>query len=532
MLKLLIADDEMLMRLAIRSLIDWKEQGVEIIGEASNGKEALEMAVAGQPDLIITDIKMPVMDGLQLIREASRSISGCTFVVLSNFDEFRYVREAMQLGAVDYLIKSEVSPAAVTELLHGIKRKAREDNGRSRGLALPSDYAQSLAHMKETLFKDLISGLLEEKDAREQAEKLGVRTRPERLTVMKIHIDTFHEIRKKYVEQDEKLLRFSIVNILEEIIPGRWRKEIVALNSADYLLIVNVAAEDGQGVQEELLRLCKGIQQTVRDFMNLSLSIGIGSVVSSFCELRASYRTADQAVRRRFFEGTGRILSLENGGPGGEAAEAPELPGDFILAFLNILEEGNEAKALSFLERARIRLTAGRASERAVREAYIRLAEAACAHLPFRSRSKTAPAPVSPFEAMLHEETLEGIHRILTDFTKQIFITGEDPEEQLSHADRAAHIIQRYYAEDLSLQSVASQINVNPSYLSRVFKQEKGENFISYLTRVRIERAKAFLESRKYKVYEVADKVGYHNYTYFSKIFKKVTGVTPEEFRR
>lgn len=147
MLKLLIADDEMLMRLAIRSLMNWKERGIEIIGEASNGKEAYDLALSREPDLILTDIKMPVMDGLQLIREVSKALPSCKFVVLSNFDEFRYVREAMQLGAIDYLIKSEVSPAGVDELLKSVKQKVREDKGRTRALAFNSDYWQSLAHM-------------------------------------------------------------------------------------------------------------------------------------------------------------------------------------------------------------------------------------------------------------------------------------------------------------------------------------------------------------------------------------------------
>lgn len=532
MLKLIIADDEMLMRLAIRSLINGKERGIELIGEASNGKEAYDLALSAKPDLILTDIKMPIMDGLQLIRETSKALPNCKFAVLSNFDEFRYVREAMQLGAVDYLIKSEVSPAAVDELLNNIKRKLREDQGRTRELAFDSDYWQSLAHMKETLFKDLISGLLSEKEARAQAQKLDVRIRPERLTVVKLRMDCFHEVRKKYVEQDEKLLRFSIVNILEEFIPGKWKKEIVVENSAEYLLILNLAEEPKAAGREELEQLCAGIRETVKDFMNLSLSIGIGPVVSSFRELRMAYKRADAAMRRRFFEGTGHILFDEAGLPESANEQADGLPEEQVYAFLTVLEEGDEAKAIGFLDRVRNGFAYRRTDERGVREAYIRLAEAASACLSYRNRSLLASSVVSPFEALLREETLEGMHRVLVSFTRRIFFAEGGHEEQLSHAERAVQMIQRYYAEDISLQSVASQINVNPSYLSRVFKQEKGENFISYLTRVRIERAKGFLESRKYKVYEVADKVGYHNYTYFSKIFKKIVGVSPEEFRR
>lgn len=531
MLKLLIVDDEMLMRLAIRSLINWQDHGIEIIGEASNGKEAYGLALSSEPDLILTDIKMPIMDGLQLIREVSKALPKCKFAVLSNFDEFRYVREAMQLGAVDYLIKSEVSPASVDELLSNVKEKVREDKGVTRALAFSTNYSQSLAHMKETLFKDVISGLLSEEEARAQALKLDVQIRPERLTVVKLRIDCFHEIRKKYIEQDEKLLRFSIVNILEEVVPKRWKREIVVENSAEYLLMVNLIEGDMRGVCAELEPLCCGIRETVKDFMNLSLSIGVGPVVSSFRELRMAYRKADYAMRRRFFEGTGHILFAEESLPEFRHECSEALVEEKAAAFLNVLEGGDEARAIEYLDWFRHRFACHRTDERVVRETYIRLAEAVCACLSYRTRNLTSSSIVSPFEALLLEETLEGMHGVLAAFTSRIFQEGSG-EAQLSHTERAVQLIQRYYAEDISLQSVASQINVNPSYLSRVFKQEKGENFISYLTRVRIERARSLLESRKYKVYEVADKVGYHNYTYFSKIFKKVVGVNPEEFRR
>jgi two-component system response regulator YesN len=129
-------------------------------------------------------------------------------------------------------------------------------------------------------------------------------------------------------------------------------------------------------------------------------------------------------------------------------------------------------------------------------------------------------------------DTLQEIH----DYTESYLVDrykGQNAEaEQRSYVDIAIDIIMDYYAEDISLQSVANQINVNPSYLSRVFKQEAGDNFIRFLTRVRIDKAKFYLDSKNMKVYEVAEKVGYPNYTYFSKIFKKVVGVTPEEYRK
>jgi two-component system response regulator YesN len=172
MFKLMIVDDELLMRIGIRSMIDWEEHGFRIVGEAANGKEALDIAIDALPDLIITDIKMPIMDGLQLIREASSTLAGCKYVILSNFDEFRYVKEALQLGALDYLIKTEVTPAALTALLSDIRRKLLVSSGGPASLfALPPDYSQSVTHLKEILFKDAISGLLNVEEIRGERRK-------------------------------------------------------------------------------------------------------------------------------------------------------------------------------------------------------------------------------------------------------------------------------------------------------------------------------------------------------------------------
>lgn len=543
MLKLMIVDDELLMRIGIRSMIDWEAHGFRIAAEAANGKEALEMVRAVMPDLIVTDIKMPVMDGLQLIRETSKISADCKYVILSNFDEFRYVKEALQLGAVDYLIKSEITPEALTELLAGIRRKREAGGGGNGTLMLTADLSQSLSHLKESLFKDLISGLLEEREAAAKAEQLQSRVRSEPLAVVKLRIDRFAEVRRKYVEKDEKLLRFSVLNILEEIIPGKWNKELVVESSSEYLLIANTPGADAAAVRADVGKLCGGIQRTMKDFMNLSITVGVSSVVPDFRGMRAAYREADDALRRSFFAGRGLVLFYEDKGdwPEKDTATAASEPGGTAgshtanetddPALRHALDSGREEKLAAFFESFRDQLSAKRANERTVREAYIRLTEMVSAHTAHLHKSRLPGADKLPYEALLAAETRDEVHDIVLNYAKRGMAADSRPAEQRSYADMAVEMIHRYYAEDISLQSAANHINVNPSYLSRLFKQEKGENFITFLTRVRIERAKSFLESRNYKVYEVADKVGYHNYTYFSKIFKKVVGVSPEEYR-
>lgn len=533
MYKMMIVDDELLMRVGIRSMLDWEEHGFQVVGEAGNGKEGLEVALATSPDLIITDIKMPVMDGLQFIREISSSLKTCKYVILSNFDEFQYVKEALKLGAADYLIKSEITSPSLIELLTSIRKKLQaERESRGNLPIITYDYSLSWSHLKESFFKDLISGFINEQDTSAKVDKLHIRVKSAELAVIKFKVNHFEEVKKKYLEKDEKLLRFSILNILEEVIPSKWDKEVVIESSSEYLIIINTL-KGSSSVRTDIEKLCGKIFTAMKDFMNLPLTAGVSTIMPGFKFIKAAYQEADIALRNRFFTSAEKILFYED-----VAKEPPRQAVNMLLTprqeddFVTVWVSKDEKKAETFLAEIRSELEELWVDEDSIRDKYILLMEMMHGHL---SMATKRPRPTftekSPYETVLKGESWEDIDRSMLAYIKYYFEVESRSKHERTYTDSAVEIINKYYAEDISLQSVASQINVNPSYLSRTFKLEKGENFTSYLTSVRIERAKAYLKGGKLRVYEVADKVGYHNYTYFSKIFKKIVGVTPEEYR-
>ncbi|KUP25104.1 response regulator [Paenibacillus sp. DMB5] len=533
MYKLMIVDDELLMRVGIRSMIDWEEHGFHVVGEAGNGKEGLEMALATSPDLIITDIKMPVMDGLQFIRELSLNLKACKYVILSNFDEFAYVKEALKLGAADYLIKSEISPASLTDLLAVIRDKLQtEHESQGSNRKLPYNVTRGLGHLKEDYFKDLISGFISEQAAKARAEELEIKVRGSGLAVLIFKVNHFDRVKKKYVEKDEKLLRFSILNIIEEVIPAKWDREVILGDSSEYLVFVNTLIGSGS-IRGDIGRLCDKIILSIKDFMNLELTAGVSTVVASYKSVKTAYEEAELALGYRFFDSTKNVLFYE------DVAKLPSREPVITLItpdeehdFAAVWESKDEQQAAELLGGFRSRLAELRANEHSIREKYILLMEQMHTHFPLAAK-RLRPSPVerSPYETILRGENWGDIHQSVLDYMKYCFEVDSSMMRERTYTEMAVDIINKYYAEDISLQSVAGQINVNPSYLSRIFKQEQGENFISFLTRVRIERAKAYLKGGKLKVYEIADKVGYHNHTYFSKIFKKITGVSPEDYR-
>ncbi|WNS40747.1 helix-turn-helix domain-containing protein [Paenibacillus sp. MMS20-IR301] len=533
MYKLMIVDDELLMRVGIRSMIDWEEHGFQVAGEAGNGKEALEMALAVLPDLIITDIKMPVMDGLQLIRELSISLKACKCVILSNFDEFIYVKEALKLGAADYLIKSEITPAVLSDLLAVVREKLQaEQETQENNRNLPYNFSRGLGHLKEDFFKDLISGFISEQSARTRAGELGIKVRPSELAVLILKVNHFDRVKKKYVEKDEKLLRFSVLNIVEEVIPARWEREVITGNSSEYLVFVNTLPGSST-VYSDIGKLCSKIIVSIKDFMNLELTAGVSTAVPGLGSVKAAYEEAERALAYRFFDSTSNVLFYADvkGLPPREPVAA-FISSDEEHDFTAVWESRDEPKAAALLNGIRDRLDASQADESSIRETYILLMEKMHTHFQLAAKwLRSSLAEKSPYEAILRGENWGDIHQSVLDYMGYCFEADSSMMRERTYTEMAVDIINQYYAEDISLQSVAGQINVNPSYLSRIFKQERGENFISYLTRVRIERAKVYLKGGKLKVYEIADKVGYHNHTYFSKIFKKIAGVSPEDYR-
>ncbi|WP_366295912.1 response regulator [Paenibacillus sp. AN1007] len=564
MYKLLIVEDELLMRVGIRSMLNWEDYGFCLAGEASNGKEALELALEQVPDLIITDIRMPVMDGLQLIQEVSRSLKNCKYVILSNFDELHYVKTALKLGAVDYLVKSEVSEQSLIQLLTNIREKLQREQEQFTPLPkASSEYSKSIRYLKDSFFQDTVSGFIHGEELIAKAEELRFRIQSDYLVVIKLVVNQYEQVKRKYIEKGEQLLRFSILNIMEEVIPSRWAKEIFVESSFEYWVVVNVHPDSNTEITTEidssttpdtfnnsrlvnanstdpfnaahadLNKLIRKMMSSIKDFMNLSLTAGVSSVVSDFTSMRRASKEAEYALKERFFTCGSQILY---------AADVCEAPGRkdtaIILSpqqeqhFMKICVSKNEIKAEQFFEEIRTALKVKQADENSIRQQYIALLETMHAHLlNITSRSKLSFTGKSPYEIVLNGERWHDIHQDVLTHIKDSFGAYSRTTQELTYTELAADMINKYYAEDLSLQSVASQINVHPSYLSRLFKQEKGEKFISYLTRIRIEHAKAYLLSRELKIYEIADKVGYHNYTYFSKIFKKNTGLTPEEYR-
>lgn len=534
MINVLIVDDEPLVRIGIKSSIDWEGNGLNLVAEAANGAQALEAIKQTHPDIVITDIKMPVMDGIQLIKEIKLNYSGIFSVVLSCHDDFEYVKEAMKYGAVDYFIKTDLDPDGILEILKGLKDKI--DKNRESNLNKTWDKqiaGEYLTFIKDSFVKDLISGLLpSEREINEKIKICNLDCLEEKYILMLVEIDNFSEVKKKYVEKDEKLLQFSIKNMLEELLGKSPNINIFIIDSREYIICQSLEpSEMGKKTEDKIVEKAAKVNRIIKDYLNIGVSVGISKLHRTVIEIKDAYSECRKALEYKFLKGKGSIINYNDIRLLKEQCKA-EIIDD---ALRNKMKFGVKALDLQVCSEILMVLKNYLLKSNCIikgnliKKEYLKIIELFKAFL--IEEGLDVNNDLDPYRQILEAEDVFEVHTILEEyFALSINKVHEDKEDSgRPYIEKALEYINNHYDSDISLNFLAEKVGLNPSYLSRSFSRETGENFIDYLTKVRIEKSKQLL-LKGIKAVEVAEKVGYPNYTYFSKLFKKVVGVNPSEF--
>ncbi|QGQ98095.1 response regulator [Paenibacillus psychroresistens] len=531
MYKVLLVDDEMLARVGIKLIIPWEEYGFEIIAEAENGQKAIEAYQQVKPDLILTDIKMPVSDGIDLIKRLKGEGEIFKFVVLSSYEDFSYVKEMLRLGAEDYILKLELNPDAIIEILKVIKQKLDQEKKEvEERIGSEKQIYSNRSVMKEKFLKDLILGWMY--DDREIAEKLkflNLKLSPKHLMCIILNIDNL-EVYNKYKGNDVYLLNFSVVNIVEEILHNFTWGYIFCMNSNEFVIIYSSQSTISRlEEQEKILQLTDRIKGTLIKFLGTSVTIGISNPHAHFNNLNKCYIEAQKAIKSSFNSRHGSTIFYH------ELTEAQYLK--------NLASEDLSIKIQEEL--------------RSLQDAIDNL-DAIKVNLFFDGMDRITQGSQIP------KEMIKGVCLTLIIVLKPSFpdLWENDPYEQIDQfslklqfitwlqnlrkalmhylsADvietrlirRAKQYIRDHYRDVVSLEIVAEQLTITANYLSVLFKKQTGKNFIYYVSHVRIEKAKELLKSNQLKNSEIARLIGYENEFYFSRVFKKITGSTPQDFK-
>ncbi len=532
MYKVMVVDDETLGRKSIRKMISELSLDVEVIAEAQNGEEALELIEISKPHIVVTDMNMPVMDGQRFLEALHDRFGDIRVIVISGYSQFEYLKAAIRYQACEYLLK----PVSVPELRESMvqamealrrymslqqqQRETREMRRMKRGAFLQNITAQRIANRADIL-----------QQAREMQMDPGIRYR---LAVIRFR--RFSEVARTSFHGNAELLLFSIDNILREILGDDQMPAFISEEGTGYCLIVPASSFEGAAFATAgragvpvWCEWLEALHEAVRGTLKLEVLAGVSGICDGFAELPEAYRAAEGTLLSQTLHGSGLTVSL---------ADHPEQPrkAEALTSFVaqeirQAFASGNAKDLRRLLDEYLVRLdrSTGIPIGQVQRELAI-IREAAVSEM----RGIAATHPALYDAAAIAGVTDPGeLRRLLAGWAEAAEEYGAGRRETDS-SQLIRHIVDyldAHYFEDISLIDVATRFHLDPSYLSKLFKSATSENFIEYVTRKRIEKACELLRSSERKISEISELVGYENQRYFSQVFKKSTGQTPSEYR-
>lgn len=509
MKKIVLVDDEILIRESIRETIDWNKEGFIYCGDAPDGELALPLIEEQAPHILITDIKMPFMDGLELTSVVRQRFPDTKIIILSGYDDFHYAQSALRLGVEDYCLKP-FSAAELIQMLHTVSAKIDQERR----------LKQKITYTTDKLYADLCGGLITTGAAIEAAAQLDLQiVAPYYATVILSIIPPFLEESEK-VQAAELLLTSTLTEYSDISYFRRSRTETVLILKDSHPDLLSARID----------KLVHDLNHNNTPF-GLQLSVSCGGVHERLQGIHLSFQEAedDRMIKK---------LSRQNK----EAlfqASIDRSPDTVLLdrnSLIHFLKLGNPVEAPHFI--AQFSEGLNKMSWNSMYAYYlindITLELVQTAKQTFRSDGNQAELIQELQKKIRSIASAEECLDYFLGLYKRLWVwrsAGSDKYGELIEKVKL-HIQENYHNDQLSLHDISTQIGVSSSHLSKVFSQETGQTMTEYLTATRIGKAKELLKTTRCKTFEIAYQVGYSDQHYFSNLFKKVTGMTPMEYRK
>lgn len=530
MINLLIADDEIEILEGIRSVIDWEAHDIRICGEASDGESALELIYKLSPEVILMDIRMPKLTGLQVLEEIHRNNLNTKCIILSGYDDFYYAQEAINLKAADYLLK----PCQPDDILESVLRAKKAIEAETLKDTLFDKYKnyfyENVSVLREKLLRELIYNTHSNYTTlQDKMDLYKINLSKSNLLVTIVHIDILHESNKQFNQIDLEALKIAIKEVIDNIIPKEFGKEIFQ-NNEDIVTILS--HEEPINWYSFSSNIFRDIKNKIKNDFQILTTIGIGGIVEDISEIYKSYNEAVSAIDAKFFMGEDNVIffdeiSLKN-------LNSMHYPVNEDIKIINCLSTGNIDNLKSSVENYFNTLC----NESLVSKEYIKYSCFALlgSILKFclektANINKIFENNDNWFNEINNCKTIFELKETILKIAYYIFKVMSENNNTNYLIKVAVEYIKEHFREDISLETIAKNIFITPGYLSLLFKQETGVNFLEYLHKYRIQKAKEYFRNKLLKNYEVSQMVGYTNEKYFSQMFKRYTGLTPTQYK-
>ena len=544
MYKLILVDDEEEVRKGILKKIDWARYGFEVAGEAENGLEALEIAEKTAPDVVITDIKMPFMDGLTLASKIRNKFPMAKIIILTGFDEFEYAQKAIRLDVVEYVLKP-ISSKELIDVLINIKSKIDKEIAEKKDMeALREYYNKSLPILREKFLSSLVSTKLDRDEIMQKCQAYGLKLKGDQFVVSIIGIDfntafpdfdgsNLDESKDSSAIGDRELAKLAVLNICQKVF-DKYNCGAVFMNGDYIVAIFTSEALNNEEFMAKVLSILDEIHQSIIKYYNLSITIGIGNCCSHIENTCYSYRNAVSALDYSLKVENNRIIYIEDVEPRHiKQYSFDELKKRSLITSIKVGTPEEIYKTIGDIFADVIE------SKGSYKSYQIFLLEILTTILEVArdlnvNMDNLFGANYNLFVELDKFKDLRKVRDWIANIC--IKIRGYISQERRNSSKQIVNDAVKYLKEDYSdsgitIDKVCKMLHISTTYFSTLFKKETKLTFVNYLTHIRMEAAKELLRSTNFKTFEIAREVGYSEPNYFSYCFKKNFGISPSEYR-
>lgn len=527
MYKLVLVDDEQYVIKGLKKCIDWEKYDIEIVGNARNGKEALQIIKDKEPEIVITDIYMPEVNGLKLIEKIQEILPHTKTIILSGYEDFEYAQTAIRGRAFDYLLK----PVEIEEMVKIIKKAKKKIDQELKKIKnrkkLEKQLKESLPVLREKYLRYVLTDVYTLKEIKNEYKFLNINLKKENFVVIILKIEEL----KENCDARKQLQLINIKNIMYKTINEYLSGEVIEEYSRVFIAIINYEDE----TIEEIQKIARKIKRSIHKIYDINLEVGIGNQYKNYNNIPDSYREAEEALEYKLFFNDNIVYY----GDVAVSKEKSPLIYPFnierkiitSLKMSNIEElEKNIDKFIRFFT-SRNNISPEEIKRNCLQLIYTIYKKIIEWDISFNGKNKFNKSIETSIQKA---KSFKKLKSSLNEFMLMIIENIQNKKELQNEEDiqKACRFIKNNYQKELSLKDIASSIPLTKNYFANLFKEKTGQTAMSYLKEVRIKKARNLLKKSDLKIYEIAEKIGYNNSNYFSKVFKEYTGFSPSEYRK
>jgi|GEM_PF-593697 Response regulator containing CheY-like receiver domain and AraC-type DNA-binding domain len=533
-LNVLVVDDELPAREMLSYLIDWKTTAFEITALAKNGRDALAKYEEFRPDLIITDIQMPVMDGLALIKAIKEISKDPKFVILSCHEQFSYAREAIKMGVTDYLIKDLITPQDLLTVLMKVQKELEEQqvtvlNDRSTKFMPQNEFYDA---SKSRVLKAIVLENRPSIEKQDLVDKFCLNLKSNTFVLFLVSLE------KRVLDKDYSSwinIERNIFDTVEEILNMGQGGECFYYQNGEFIIIANL-----DDIVSELkfisrsYEIAHAVYRKIKAALDIEVTIGVSRGFYGFKDITDCYKEALSVTKYKMFLGKGKIIFYNT-----ILSKVNSLNSDTLTKKIDSITlslEKNDFRTLShevktiYQEDLRGFMQYNYLKEVNAKMYGIILAACHKSNIKYDDIFGCSYLPIQKVEDL--DTAYEIGEWFIQAFARIITIKSELESKKYSrHIKAAIEFIASNFKSNIGLSEIAEALDLHKVYLCRLFKQETGDNLANYILKLRIEEAKRIISTSNEKLYKIAEQVGYTNIQQFSAAFKKIAGVTPSEYR-